>query len=451
MPRNMEKDSHSPQDEPSVSQDHPPDEAPLEAVHKAAKASFVGNFVEWFDYASYGYLAAVLSRVFFPPGDDVAALLSTFAVFALSFLIRPIGGLFWGNWGDKFGRRWALSWSIIIMSASTFLIGILPGYAAIGLWAPALLLVLRLIQGFSASGEYAGAAAFMTEYAPKDKRGLYTSVVPASTATGLLAGAIFAFLLTATLSDLQLESWGWRIPFLLAGPMGWIGRYIRLHLEDSPVYRELTEDVDHQPIQDPVRHVLRNHWKRVMVGLGVTCLNAVAFYLLLSYMPTYLSQETGMDADLALLSSSIALGVYIFMIFAMGHFSDTIGRKRMLIAACVLFIIFGIPAYWLLGFGNFWIALIVQIFLCGLLTMNDGTLPTFLAELFPTRVRYTGFALSFNTANALFGGTAPFVATWLIATTGTTIAPGWYLVGVAILALGAMLTIHETAFEPLED
>lgn len=421
------------------------------AVRKAAKASFVGNFVEWFDYATYGYLAAVIATVFFPPGDDVAALLSTFAVFALSFLVRPIGGLFWGNWGDKYGRRWALSWSIMIMSGSTFLIGFLPGYGTIGLWAPALLLVLRVVQGFSASGEYAGAAAFMSEYAPAKKRGLYTSVVPASTASGLLAGAIFVFALNAVLSDAQLESWGWRIPFLLAGPLGYIGRYIRIHLEDSPVYRELSEKSDHKQVDAPVRYVFKKHWKRVMVGLGVTCLNAVAFYLLLSYMPTFLSEEVGMDADMALLSSSISLAVYIAMIFLMGHFSDMFGRKRMLLTACVLFILFAVPGYWLLSTGTFVIVLLVQIFLCALLTMNDGTLATFLSELFPTRVRYTGFALSFNTANALFGGTAPFVATWLVASTGSAIAPGWYLVIVALLALGAMLTIHETAFEPLED
>lgn len=421
------------------------------AVRKAAKASFVGNFVEWFDYATYGYLAAVIASVFFAPGDDVAALLATFGVFALSFIVRPIGGLFWGNWGDKYGRRWALSWSILIMSGSTFAIGLLPGYATIGIGAPILLLVLRIVQGFSASGEYAGAAAFMSEYAPADKRGLYTSVVPASTASGLLAGALFVFMLNALLTDAQLESWGWRIPFLLAGPLGYIGRYIRIHLEDSPVYREMAEKAEVKKVDAPVRYVLRHHWKRIMVGLGVTCLNAVAFYLLLSYMPTFLSEEVGMDASLALASSSIALAFYIVMIFAMGHFSDTYGRKRMLITACLLFIIFAVPSYWLLGMGTFWIVMVVQIFLCGLLTMNDGTLATFLSELFPTRVRYTGFALSFNTANALFGGTAPFVATWLIATTGSIMAPGWYLVIVAVLALGAMLTIHETAFEPLED
>ncbi|MFD1505821.1 MHS family MFS transporter [Georgenia yuyongxinii] len=421
------------------------------AVRKAAGASFIGNFVEWFDYASYGYLATTIAVVFFPTVDPVAGLLSSFAVFAVSFILRPIGAVFWGNWGDKYGRRWALSWSILVMSASTFLIAFLPGHTAIGIAAPLLLLLLRMVQGFSASGEYAGAAAFMSEYAPPGKRGLYTSIVPASTAAGLLFGSLFVFVLHALLSDAQLESWGWRIPFLLAAPLGWVGRYIRVHLEDSPVYLQLARRAEAGPAATPVREVLRKYFGRVMVGLGVTCLNAVAFYLVLSYLPTYLSAEIGMDDDLALLSSTISLAVYIGLIFLMGHISDTVGRKRMLVTACVLFIVLGVPAFWALDSGHFVVALAVQILLCAILTMNDGTLATFLSEIFPTRVRYTGFALSFNTANALFGGTAPLIVTWLIATTGSTLAPGWYLAVVAGLALGAMLTIHETAFKPLPE
>lgn len=423
----------------------------LVAVRKAAGASFIGNFVEWFDYASYGYLATVIAVVFFPSVDPVAGLLSSFAIFAVSFVLRPIGAVFWGNWGDRYGRRWALSWSILIMSGSTFLIGFVPGYATIGIAAPVLLLLLRMVQGFSASGEYAGAAAFMSEYAPPRKRGLYTSVVPASTATGLLFGSLFVYVLHSVLSDPQLESWGWRIPFLLAGPLGWVGRYIRIHLEDSPVYVRLTQSAECRTSKAPVREVLRHYLGRVMVGLGVACLNAVAFYVVLSYMPTFLSAEVGMAPDVALLSSTISLAAYIGLIFLMGHVSDTFGRKRMLVTACLLFIVLAVPTFWVLGSGSFLVALAAQIVLCAVLTMNDGTLATFLSEIFPTRVRYTGFALSFNTANALFGGTAPFICTWLISVTGSTLAPGWYLAFVAVLALGAMLTIHETAFKPLPE
>ena len=293
--------------------------------------------------------------------------MSTFAVFAVSFILRPIGAVLWGNWGDRFGRRWALSWSILFMSGSTFLIAFLPGYAAIGIAAPGLLLRLRMVQGFSASGEYAGAATFLSEYAPANKRGMYTSLVPASTAAGLLFGSLFVTVLVVSTSDAAMESWGWRLPFLLAGPLGLIGRYIRVHLEDSPAYRRLSE--------------------------GAT--------------PT-----------------TISLTVYIGSIFLLGHISDRIGRRRMLLTACVLFIV---------------------------LTMNDGTLATFLAEMFPTSVRYTGFAVSFNTANALFGGTAPFVATWLIDVTGSVMAPAWYLVIVSALALTAMFGTRETAFRALRE
>jgi MHS family proline/betaine transporter-like MFS transporter len=420
-------------------------------LRKAASASFIGNFIEWFDYASYGYLATVIATVFFPSGDRAVALMSTFFVFAISFLLRPVGAIFWGNWGDRFGRRWALSWSILVMSGATFLITFIPGYATIGLGAPALLFLLRMAQGFSASGEYAGASAFLAEYAPAGKRGLYTAMVPASTAVGLLVGSIFATVLHTTLSDEALTGWGWRIPFFLAGPLGLIGRYIRVHLEDSPVYQNLVQASSANVSRAPVREVLIRHWKKVMIAFGVTCLNAAGFYLILSYMPTYLSEELRVPETPAFLASTVALVVYIGSIFLMGHLSDMAGRKRMLIIACVLFIVLTVPLFALLGMANFAVIVAVEIAFVILLSTNDGTLATFLAETFPTRVRYTGFALSFNTANALLGGTAPFVATWLISVTGSTMAPAYYLVVVAIAALGAMLASRETAFRSLEE
>ena len=438
---------------PTTLGNRPPDLSHDErvALRKAASASFIGNFIEWFDYASYGYLAAVIATVFFPSEDRSLALLSAFFVFAISFLLRPIGAVFWGNWGDKYGRRWALSWSIIIMSGATFFIGILPGYATIGIAAPVLLLVLRMVQGFSASGEYAGAAAFLAEYAPQGKRGLYTSLVPASTAAGLLVGSLFTTVLHTTMSSDSLASWGWRIPFLLAGPLGFIGRYIRVHLEDSPVYQHLVEGAATNVARAPVREVLSKHFKSVMIAFGVTCLNAAGFYLVLSYMPTYLSEELAMEPTSAFLASTIALSVYIGSIFFMGHISDVLGRKRMLILACVLFIVLTVPLFALLNTTSFAVIVLVEVAFVILLSTNDGTLATFLAEMFPTRVRYTGFALSFNTANALLGGTAPFVATWLISRTGSTMAPAFYLAAVALAALGAMLVARETAFKSLEE
>lgn len=422
-------------------------------LRRAATASFMGNFVEWFDYAAYGYLAAVIAVVFFPATDKTTGLLAAFAVFAISFLVRPIGGIVWGHIGDRYGRRNALSLSILIMSGATFCIALLPTYAQVGMLAPLLLLLIRLVQGFSASGEYAGAAAFLAEYAPDNKRGFYTCLVPASTAAGLLFGSLFAAGLYSQLDSEQLHSWGWRLPFLLAAPLGLIGRYIRLHLEDTPKFREMEKAMEQKAGEHkvPIRELFGVHRKRVLVAIGVTCLNAVAFYLILSYMPTYLSAEMGMNETDSFLASTVSLATYIGFIFLMGKLSDRFGRKTMLILASLLFLGLTLPLFGLLEGKTFAFILLIQIAFGLMLAMNDGTLPCFLAEIFPTRVRYTGFAFSFNTANALFGGTAPFVATWLISQTGDKMAPAWMLVGAAAVALVAMLSIRETAHKALLD
>ncbi|MEZ7003771.1 MFS transporter [Streptomyces sp. AD55] len=412
-------------------------------------ASFIGNFVEWFDYAAYGYLAATISTVFFPATDRKSALLATFSIFAVSFFVRPLGGFVWGHIGDRVGRRKALSLSIVIMSAATFCIALLPTYATVGFLAPLLLLVVRLVQGFSASGEYAGATAFLVEYAPDRRRGLYASVVPASTATGLLLGSLLAALLTAVLSGDQMHGWGWRLPFLLAAPMGLIGRYIRLRLEDTPRFRALEQQ--HDVAVAPARETLRANRRPVLLAMGATVLNAVAFYVVLSYMPTYLSEELGFGATESFLATTVSLATYIALIFLTGLASDRFGRKKMLITASVLFILGTVPAFAVLDGASLSAVIALQVLLGGMLTLNDGTLPSFLAEMFPTRVRYSGFAVSFNLANALFGGTAPFVATLLISWTGNTLAPAWYLAGAALVSLGAVLAARETSREPLRD
>ena len=423
------------------------------ALRRAATASFMANFVEWFDYAAYGYLATIIALTFFPQTDAATGLLATFAVFALSFVVRPVGGLVWGHFGDKYGRRSALSWSILIMTVSTFCIGILPGYDLIGLWAPALLLLIRLVQGFSASGEYAGASAFLAEYAPEGKRGFYTSIVPASTAAGLLFGAVFVAALHEWMSVETLHEWGWRLPFLLAAPFGLVGRYIRMSLQDSPKFLEMEQRLEAKECAThaPIRELLTVHRRSVMIGIGATCLNAVAFYLLLSYMPTYLSMEMGMSERDSFIASTVSLATYIGLIFLMGKLSDRFGRKTMLVMASVLFLGLTFPLFSLLGNSSLIVILMIQIAFGAILAMNDGTLPCFLAEIFPTRVRFSGFAFSFNIANALFGGTAPFIATWLIHMTGNKMAPAWYLLAAAAVALVAMLASRETAHKALQD
>ncbi len=418
-------------------------------LRKAAAASFVGNFVEWFDYASYGYLATIIAVVFFPNVSSTNALIATFGVFAISFIIRPLGGIVWGHFGDKIGRRAALSLSILIMSAATFLIAFLPTYNQVGLWAPLLLLLVRVIQGFSASGEYAGASAFLAEYAPQKKRGFYTSIVPASTAAGLLFGSLLVALMHGVLTSVQMQSWGWRLPFLLAAPFGLIGRYIRLRLEDTPKFRQL--ESKHHVVKTPIRELLTKHKRAMTIAFGVTCLNAVAFYTILSYMPTYLSTEMGVGETESFIATTISLAVYILLIFFMGTLSDRIGRKKMLVAASLVFIALTLPLFKALGSVEFAGIVGIQVLFGAMLTMNDGTLPCFLSEIFPTNVRYSGFAFTFNSANALFGGTAPLIATWLISVTGNKLAPAWYLVAAAVVALIAMLASRETAWRELRD
>ncbi|WP_314194972.1 MFS transporter [uncultured Arthrobacter sp.] len=440
--------------------EHPPTHTPeaadselkVEQVSKDTRrrvitASFIGNFVEWFDYAVYGYLAGIISTVFFPEADRQTALLATFGVFAISFFVRPLGGFFWGHIGDRLGRRKALSLSIVIMSVATFCIALIPGYGTIGILAPVLLLLVRVVQGFSASGEYAGASAFLVEYAPAHRRGLYAAVVPASTAAGLLLGSLLAALLTSVLSESQLHDWGWRLPFLLAAPMGLIGRYIRTKLEDTPAFRALAQE---EHVKSPVRAMFRSNTKQLIIATGAVLLNAVGFYVILSYMPTYLAEELGFGAGESFLATTIALASYIGFIFLTGMASDRFGRKRMLITASVLFMLLTVPAFMLLDTGNFLVIVLVQILLGGMLTLNDGTLPSFLAELFPTKFRYSGFAVSFNLSNALFGGTAPFMATLLIGLTHNKLAPGWYLVAASLVSLIAVLFAVETSKKPLQ-
>jgi MHS family proline/betaine transporter-like MFS transporter len=395
------------------------------------------------------HFATVIAAVFFPEIAPQAALLATFAVFAISFVIRPIGGIVWGSIGDRIGRKTALSWSILIMSGATTVIALLPSYHQIGMLAPVLLLLVRMVQGFSASGEYAGATSFLAEYAPPAKRGFYTSMVPASTAAGLLAGSLMSALLFSQLETAQLHGWGWRLPFLLAFPLGLVGLYIRLKLEDTPKFREL--EAKHHVEATPIKELFTTYRKPIIRAFAVTCLNAVGFYLILSYMPTYLITEVGMEESASFLANSIALFAYIFLIFLMGLLSDRFGRKTALIAASVLFIVLTVPLFGMLEGASFAMIVLIQVIFGALLTVNDGTLPCFLTEIFPTRVRYSGFAFSFNTANALFGGTAPFVATWLISATGSKTAPAWYLVAAAVVALVAMLAARETAGKPLEE
>ena len=397
-------------------------------------------------------LFLTIGIVFFPESAVNSTLLAV-AVFALSFVFRPLGAAFWGSMGDKKGRKWSLSLSIFMMTGAAFLIGCLPSYETIGLLSPILLLCLRSVQGFSAAGEYSGAAVFLAEYAPANHRGKYCSLVPASTAAGLLAGSTAALIIKALLPEADVISWGWRIPFLLAGPLGLVAHYIRTKLEDSPTYQQMTSTAD--PAKEaprPTRLVFKKYKKRLATSIAATMVNSVGFYLVLTYLPTYLTSYTAMEASAAQLATDIALVTYIFIIFGAGKISDIVGRKKMLLGSCVAFILLSIPAFMMLETAQLPIVIAAELIMCVTLSFNDANIACYQAEMFPTEVRYTGAALGSNIAYVVFGGTASMVATALIDATGNGLMPAYYMMGICLVAgIILLFTAHEYAGKELND
>ena len=424
-------------------------------------ASGLGTLLEYFDYASYSYLATTIAVVFFPSEDRTVALLSTFAVFALSFLVRPFGAFVWGSLGDRIGRKAILATTILIMSGSTFLIGFIPSYAVIGVAAPLLLLLLRMSQSFSASGEYAGAGTFIAEYAPAHRRGLLTSVVPMAAAAGFLVASLMATVFYATMSQDFMQSWGWRIPFFVAGPLGVLGLWLRTRLEDTPQFRRVQEIEAEERRASAEQHAAQSRsrrWREVRRSLPamirmllVMSLNAGAYYLLLSYIPTFLIEQAHMSESSSNLVVTIALVVYLALIPLAAAFSDRIGRKRTLIISSVAFIVLAYPIMTLFSFGGVVLATLVLIVSLVFFAMNDAVFPSFFTEMFGTRSRYLGFALPFNVGAMLFGGVAPFIGTWLIAVTGNPSSPAFFLILVGVLSLIGLLLSAETVRTPLMD
>lgn len=416
-------------------------------MRRAIGACAIGNATEWYDYSTYGFLAIILGGIFFPSEDPTISLLSSLAVFGVAFVIRPLGGLFFGPLGDKLGRQTILVITILLMAAATFTVGLLPGYATIGIWAPILLVFFRLVQGFSAGGEYGGAATFMAEYAPDDRRGFWTSWLEFGSLIGYFMGAGVVTLLTVVLSDDAMSSWGWRVPFLIAGPLGAVGLYLRFKLEDTPHFKALeeAEEVEESPLKDTFIYA----WRGMLLLIGIMLIGFIGNYVLLTYMVNYLQNTLNVDPNTALLTTFIAIALMLAVIWHVGTLSDRFGRKTMLAAGCIGYIVFAYPAFWLISLGNWPTTLAGMLILALCQVLILGTIPSTLPALFPTEVRYTGFAVSYNIVAAVFGGTAAFVAGWLVSVTGSNFAPAFYLMGAAAVALIPIWLSPETARQPL--
>ncbi|MFD3586281.1 glycine betaine/L-proline transporter ProP [Streptomyces sp. NPDC058683] len=418
-------------------------------VKRAVKAAALGNAMEWFDFGVYSYIAVTLGKVFFPSGNPTAQLLSTFGAFAAAFLVRPIGGMVFGPLGDRVGRQKVLAVTMIMMAAGTFAIGLIPSYATIGVGAPILLLAARLVQGFSTGGEYAGASTFIAEYAPDKKRGFFGSWLEFGTLAGYIGGAGLVTLMTALLSDGDLTSWGWRIPFLIAGPMGIIGLYLRMRLEETPAFAAEVEKSERSRPKVPLREMITGQWRALLLCMALVLVFNVTDYMLLSYMPSYLTSELKYDETHGLL---VVLAVMALMMIVQpfaGALTDRVGRRPVIAAGCAGFLLLSVPALLLIRQGSLLAVGLGMGALGLLLVCFTAAMPAALPALFPTRVRYGSLSIGFNVSVSLFGGTTPLVVTALIGATGNMMMPAYYMMAAAIIGGFAAWRMTETAGKPL--
>ena len=413
------------------------------SLRRSVAAGAVGVFVHWFDWAVYAYLATTIAAVFFPQQDRTAGLLSVFAVFAVSFGIRPIGALVLGPLGDRIGRRRTLSVVIFVMSGATLAIGLLPGYATLGIAAPILLVVARMVQGFAAGGEFGSAASFLAEYSPRHRRGFGVSWLEVGSLLGFLCASFVYFLLSTALTADQLTSWGWRIPFLIAAPLGIIGFVIRNRIEDTPDYRALarTDNI----ARHPMRELLRNHPRQLLQAAAVMTMMHVPFYAVLTYMVTYQTDHLGHSSDTAALISTAVSLLALILVPVFGRISDRTGRKPVLIGAGIALLVLALPAFLLMSGGSTVAAVVVPLGLGVILSAILGTYAVWSAEIFPTRVRQGGLSIAYSVTAALFAGTVPYVMTVLISATGSILVPAPYLMIAAAVGLLAAVTMGETA------
>lgn len=439
------------------------------ALKKAVWGSVVGNFMEWYDVGVYGYLAVLLGQVFLPDASGTVQNLFSLGVFAVTFVARPLGGVILGQLGDRLGRKQVLAFTLLMMAAATFLIGVLPTYSAIGALAPALLIVLKLVQGFSTGGEYAGATTFITEYAPDKRRGFYSSLLDLGSYLGFAAGAAIVGALQIFTSEAFMHSWGWRIPFLISLPMGMVALYFRTHIEDTPAFVEAqaatgdggasahitrvsdVEDAILATDQGPLglATLVKTFWREIgIVFVLVAAANTVA-YALTSYMPTYLSTTLGYDAAHGTLLTLPVLVILALLVPVSGLMGDKIGRRPVACLAAVTGMVGAVPAFLLMGHGQVWSTILGLLLLVVPVFLWVGNQSSSLPAMFPTHSRYGGMGVSYNIAVAAFGGTAGLIMEALVASTGNRLAPAYWMMGISLLGLLAATQLNESARQPM--
>jgi MHS family proline/betaine transporter-like MFS transporter len=418
-------------------------------ARKITLAGCVGIFAELYDNGIFGFMAGTLGTVFFPNSKN--AVMLVWAGYAVSFFFRPVGAIICGHLGDRIGRQRMLVFVIMLISCATAALGILPSYAAIGVAAPILLILLRILQGFSVGGEAAGAMTFLAEHAPLGKRGLYTSYAQVASFVSLLTGTLIAAAMTSGLGATRMHEFGWRIPFLLAVPLGVAGIYIRRRISDTPNFTRLQQEGG--LAKNPYREAFSSplHRKAMLLALFIPLMNGSGYYVLFTYMPTFMSKVLKFSTVQGLLVTSVSLVAISIAIPYMGALSDRVGRKNVLVGSAIAMAIAGIPCYLLIGTGNVPLAILGACAMAIIFAGHTAVIHILLVELFPTRVRYSAYGLGYNVSSALFGGTAPLLMTYLISKTGNHNMPAFYAVITALGTLIAVSRVKDKAHEPLRD
>ncbi|MFG3094153.1 MFS transporter [Streptomyces sp. NPDC048202] len=426
-------------------------EPPL--LKRAVGASALGNCMEWFDFGVYSYLAATLGKVFFPGASPAAQVVSSFATFAAAFVVRPLGGLVFGPLGDRLGRQKVLATTMIMMAIGTFAIGVIPSYATIGIAAPILLLVARMVQGFSTGGEYGGATTFVAEYSPDRRRGFLSSWLDFGTFVGYALGSALVTVLNLLLSDAEMLSWGWRIPFLVAGPLGVIGLYMRLKLEESPAFQQQMDEHEKSLAQESAgsefKDIIKNHWAALLICMGLVLLYNVTNYMVTGYLPTYQTETLHRSSSSADVLVLIGMVWIVILITFLGRLSDRVGRRPVYGWAAAAMIVLAIPAFLLIKAEGTWAPILGVLILATLLAFFAAPSAATLPALFPTAVRYAAMGIGFNFAVAAFGGTTPLVTAALVDVTGDDLMPAYYLMLAGVIGLITVKFLPESAQVPL--
>jgi MFS transporter, MHS family, proline/betaine transporter len=405
-------------------------------------AGVVGNVLEWYDFALFGVLAPVIASHFFPSADPLAGLISSYTVFAIGFLARPLGGVIFGHIGDRYGRRLALVLSVTLMALPTALMGLLPTYQQVGVLAPILLTVLRIVQGISTGGEFAGSIIFLVEQAPGHRRGLYGSVANFGSMIGGLLGAGIGWLVSELLTPEAMQDWGWRALFFSGILVGLFGLWARSGVPDTPIFAELAACEGLQP--QPLRTAFREEWRQMVIGGGLNWSASVAYYIVFVWFISNVNEIIGLPYNTALGVNTFGLVVGLLGTLAIGHFSDIVGHRRMLIAGSIAALLSSIPLLMLAATGTLAGVVLAQLGLAIVAAIFLGTLPAVFVSLHGPALRCTALSVSYNTALALFGGTAPLIATLLVKLTGWPSAPGLYLMLTAVVCLALLRLVPDS-------